>query len=54
MSCRRARDHAFSGFDFGEATSATAAVAIWPATGRFESWMAFGDMPALLGPPAAR
>ena len=39
---------AYVGFDFGEAVSATAAVAIWPATGRFESWMAFGDMPALL------
>ena len=38
----------FLGFDFGEATSATAAVALWPATGRFESWMAFGDNPPLL------
>ena len=34
---------AFLGFDFGEATSSTAACAIWPATGRLETWMAFGD-----------
>ena len=39
---------AFLGFDFGEATSATAAFAVWPATGRCESWMAFGDVPALI------
>lgn len=38
---------AFLGFDFGEAKSATAAAAIWPATGRMECWMAFGDTPAL-------
>ena len=37
----------FLGFDFGEATSSTAAVAIWPATGRVETWMAFGDVPPL-------
>ena len=37
----------FLGFDFGDATSSTAACAIWPATGRCETWMAFGDMPAL-------
>ena len=37
----------YVGFDFGEATSATAAVAIWPATGRVETWMAFGDKPSL-------
>ena len=36
---------AYLGFDFGEATSATAAAAIWPATGRLETWMAFGDVP---------
>lgn len=35
------------GFDFGEATSATAAFAIWPETGRCEAWMAFGDIPSL-------
>ena len=35
------------GLDFGEATSATAAFAIWPETGRCESWMAFGDVPSL-------
>ena len=37
----------FLGFDFGEATSSTAACAVWPATGRVETWMAFGDVPAL-------
>ncbi len=37
----------YLGFDFGEATSSTAACAIWPATGRLETWMAFGDVPAL-------
>ena len=37
----------YLGFDFGEATSSTAACAIWPATGRTELWMAFGDVPAL-------
>ena len=39
---------AFLGFDFGEATSATAACAIWPATGRVETWMAFGAVPPLI------
>ena len=38
---------AYVGFDFGEATSATAAAAIWPATGRMETWMAFGDKPPI-------
>lgn len=37
----------YLGYDFGEATSSTAACAIWPATGRLETWQAFGDMPAL-------
>ena len=37
----------FVGFDFGEATSSTAAAAIWPATGRVETWQAFGDTPSL-------
>ena len=37
----------FLGFDFGEATSSTAAAAIWPSTGRLETWMAFGDVPPL-------
>ena len=37
----------FLGFDFGEAVSGTAAVAIWPATGRLETWQAFGDVPPL-------
>ena len=38
---------AFLGFDFGESTSSTAACSIWPATGRLETWQAFGDVPAL-------
>ena len=37
----------YLGLDCGEATSATAAFAVWPATGRCESWMAFGDTPNL-------
>ena len=37
----------FLGFDFGEATSSTAACAIWPATGLVETWMSFGDCPSL-------
>lgn len=37
----------FVGFDFGEATSGTAAAAIWPETGRVETWLAFGDKPSL-------
>ncbi|MCY4469457.1 MAG: terminase large subunit [Thiotrichales bacterium] len=36
------------GLDMGEATSASAAFAIWPQTGRCESWMAFGDVPDLV------
>ena len=36
------------GFDFGEATSSTAACAVWPATGRLETWQAFGDVPSLV------
>ena len=38
----------FLGLDFGEATSGTAACAIWPATGRLETWLAFGDVPELI------
>ena len=38
----------FLGFDFGEATSSTAACAVWPATGRMETWQAFGDTPSLV------
>ena len=38
---------AYLGFDFGEATSSTAATAIWPQTGRVEFWMSFGDVPPL-------
>ena len=32
----------------GDSASATAAVAIWPSTGRVEMWMAFGDTPSLI------
>ena len=39
---------AYLGFDFGEATSSTAAAAIWPETGRLETWIAFGDVPSLV------
>lgn len=35
------------GFDFGEATSATAACVIWPQTGRMETFMGFGDVPEI-------
>ena len=35
------------GLDAGEASSATAAVCIWPSTGRTETRMAFGDKPSL-------
>ncbi len=38
---------AYLGFDFGESVSGTSAAAIWPATGRLETWLAFGDIPAL-------
>ena len=37
----------FLGFDFGEATSAASACAIFPETGRLETWMAYGDVPAI-------
>lgn len=37
----------YLGLDAGEATSATAAFAIWPASGRCEAWMGFGDIPTL-------
>ena len=37
----------FIGLDIGEATSGTAAVAIWPENGRLETWLAFGDVPSL-------
>ena len=37
----------YLGLDVGEATSATSACAIWPSTGRLESWMSFGDVPSL-------
>ena len=41
------KGNVFLGVDAGEATSATAAFAVWPATGRCEAWMAFGDVPTL-------
>ena len=34
------------GLDMGEATAATAAFAVWPETGRTETWLAFGDNPS--------
>ena len=37
----------YLGFDFGEAVSGTAAVAIWPSSGRVETWLAYGDTPSL-------
>ena len=37
----------YLGLDMGEAQSASAAFAVWPATGRCETWMAFGDTPSL-------
>ena len=37
----------YLGFDFGEATSGTAACSIWPETGRVETWLSFGDTPDL-------
>ena len=38
----------YLGLDFGEATSATAACAIFPQTGRTELWLAFGDTPGVV------
>ena len=38
----------YLGLDFGEATSATAACAIFPQTGRTELWLAFGDTPDVI------
>ena len=35
------------GIDLGDATSGSAAFAIWPTTGRCEAWLAFGDVPDL-------
>ena len=35
------------GLDMGEATSGTAAAAIWPMTGRTELWFGFGDVPGV-------
>ena len=37
----------YLGLDMGEAQSASAAFAVWPATGRCETWMGFGDTPSL-------
>ena len=37
----------FLGLDHGEATSSTSACAIWPQSGRMETWQAFGDTPSL-------
>ena len=38
----------YVGLDFGGATSGTAAFAVWPETGRCESWLGFGDVPSLV------
>ena len=38
---------AYIGLDIGEATSGTAACAVWPLTGRVELYLAFGDVPDL-------
>ncbi len=38
----------YVGIDFGEATSGTAACAIFPQTGRVETWFAFGDNPDVI------
>ena len=37
----------FVGFDIGEASSGTAAVAYWSETGALRTWLAFGDVPDL-------
>ncbi len=37
----------YLGFDFGEATSGTAAAAVWPEVGLLRTWFAFGDKPDL-------
>ena len=36
------------GIDLGDATSGSAAFAIWPETWRCEAWLAFGDVPDLV------
>lgn len=41
------RGKVYLGLDCGEARSATAAFAVWPASGRCEAWQAFGDIPSL-------
>ena len=42
------RGQAFVGIDIGEASSGTAAVAFWPASGALRTWLSFGDVPALV------
>ena len=42
------RGPAYLGFDFGGATSGTAAFCVWPATGACQGWLAFGDNPDLI------
>ena len=41
------RGEVFVGFDIGESSSGSAAVAYWPDTGALKSWLAFGDVPDL-------
>ena len=38
---------AYLGWDFGEAVSAHGCTSIWPASGRVECWMAYGDVPPI-------
>ena len=41
------RGQVFVGIDIGEASSGTAAVAFWPASGALRTWLSFGDVPDL-------
>ena len=41
------RGSAYVGIDIGEASSGTAAVAYWPATGAMKTWLSFGAVPSL-------
>ena len=42
------RGPCYVAFDIGEASSGTAAVAYWPATGALRTWLAYGDVPDLV------
>ena len=41
------RGPCYVAFDIGEASSGTAAVAYWPATGAMRTWLAYGNVPTL-------